>query len=484
MKTLILDGIFAYKDFDKNFNGKTTLEIIFEKAKLNGFDRYILIQNGKISQTPSGIKNVILDSFDPETIIDAIISESLNSETVVVFNSGNPFYDHIFVGKMLERHEKYVSDYTYAIGYPEGLSPVILRGNIIKELKKLVENDDVVKKDYLFYALSKDINSFDIETFLSDYDLRIHRIKFGLSDAGEEVLTTKLFDIFKNNFTVDSLTEYLNNNLDKIYTVPYMLNIEITNYSTVKSAYLPEPKSNDKNFDFNLFKKTVTDFKKINDKFYLLLGGKGDPVLHENFYEILDFLNVNSIETVIETYGIDFDFEKLKSIDNFQNEKFSFVLKFDSYYEETYNKINLGGDFNRLQNAYKTLKENNFKVYKQIVRTIENEEEIEKYIKNKESDDLIIRKYSTFCSKLEDKKVVDLSPLERIPCFHLRREIFINSSGEVCFCSYNYEKIIGDLKSETSSQIVEKMKKLYEKNALGQYEDRCKNCDDYYIFNF
>ena len=111
-------------------------------------------------------------------------------------------------------------------------------------------------------------------------------------------------------------------------------------------------------------------------------------------------------------------------------------------------------------------------------------EEIEKYIKNKESDDLIIRKYSTFCSKLEDKKVVDLSPLERIPCFHLRREIFINSSGEVCFCSYNYEKIIGDLKSETSSQIVEKMKKLYEKNALGQYEDRCKNCDDYYIFNF
>jgi len=106
------------------------------------------------------------------------------------------------------------------------------------------------------------------------------------------------------------------------------------------------------------------------------------------------------------------------------------------------------------------------------------------YIKNKEAEDLIIRKYSTFCKKLKDKRVVDLSPLERIPCFHLRREIFINSSGFVRFCSYNNEKIVGDCNNEKIDVIIEKMKILYQKNALAQYEDFCKDCDDYYLFNF
>ena len=117
---------------------------------------------------------------------------------------------------------------------------------------------------------------------------------------------------------------------------------------------------------------------------------------------------------------------------------------------------------------------------------LENEVEIEKFIRNKESDDLIIRKYSTFCDLIPDKKVVDLSPLERIPCFHLRREVYVKSDGTVPVCMYSRYKnnIIGDLNNEDIGLIMKKLKGLYERNVKKDYLDFCINCNDYYLFNF
>ncbi|HOV15006.1 MAG TPA: spiro-SPASM protein, partial [Spirochaetota bacterium] len=385
---------------------------------------------------------------------------------------------------MIERHNNFISDYTYSIGYPEGVVPTIIRGDIIKELQKLVEEDDTIKKDYLFYSLSKDINSFDIETFLSDYDLRIYRIKFGSNDVGEEILTKNIFDVFKKDFSSDKIAQYLKDNLDKIYTVPYMLNLEITNKKSVDSIYLPKTTSDSNKIDLSLFKKIVNQFNDINSNFYLVFGGFGEPFLHSGFLQILDFVNKNKINTIIETYGIDMDKSFFEQVEKLDKEYLTFVFKIDSYFETTYNKIHANGNFNKAIENYRALKSSGYKVYKQITRMVENEEEIEKYIKNKDADDLIIRKFSTYCGKLEDKKVVDLSPLERIPCFHLRRELFVNSYGKVSLCHYNYDNIIGDFNNEDINSIIKKIKGFYQDNANKNLKDGCINCDDYYLFNF
>lgn len=485
MKTLILDGIFVYDNLKNNYSGKTSLEMIYENAKKNDFDRFILIQTGKIKNIPNGIKNVIIEDQYPETILEAIIEESKNSESVVVFDAGVPFYDADFIAKMVERHDKYLADYTYAIGYPEGLTPVILRKDIIKEMAVLVKDETIIKKDYLFYTLSKDINSFDIETFLSDYDLRIFRARFGANDEGEDLLTKKIFDIFGNNSNnIEKITKYIHDDLTVLYTVPYMLNIELTNHTDIKSILTPEISKDRNQINPELIKSLIDDLKKINNGVHLVLGGLGEPLEHDNFIEIVEYATTNNIDTVIETFGLRVDTNLIDKLNKLNKSYITFVLKFDSYFENTYNTINKNGDFNKLKENYKLLKDNNFKVYKQVVRINENEEEIEKYIRNKEADDLIIRKYSTYCNKLQDKKVIDLSPMERIPCFHLRREIFVNSYGEVSFCSYAFDKIIGDLKNETLNSIIKKMDIFYQENASKQYKDFCLNCDDYYLFNF
>ena len=82
---------------------------------------------------------------------------------------------------------------------------------------------------------------------------------------------------------------------------------------------------------------------------------------------------------------------------------------------------------------------------------------------------------------LADKKVVDLAPLERIPCFHLRRELYINVDGNVPACMYSrYKSNICDLKVESIQKVIEKLRELYKKNTKKDYIDFCSNCNDYY----
>jgi spiro-SPASM protein len=482
MRTLILDGLFVYKDLENIFGSRNSLEIIYEKAKNNNFDRFILLNNGKITNIPEGIKNVELTDMTPFTILNAILSEARNSAEVAVFDAGNPLYDHDFIERMLEHHNKYIADYTYTIGYPEGLVPTILRKDVIKEMIKLVEDDEVIRKDYLFYTLSKDINSFDIETFLSPKDVRILRIKFGSNDIGEEIFTKMAFERFKDGFTADKLAGYYFDNPDVLYTVPYMLNLEITSRTPVKSVYYPETKE-PVDMKVDRIKSVVSSMHEINRDFHLLLAGSGDPLVHPDFFGLMDFVLEKKIDCVIETTGFSVDEEFVEKMGKYDRQKTVFVVKLDCYDEKTYAMIHPGGDFSKAKNAIVLLKNAGFKAYTLVVRMHENEIEIERYIRNKEADDLIIRKYSTYCRRLPDRKVVDLSPLERIPCFHLRREVHVNPDETVTHCMFSGE-IAGDLKTESLADVIGRLNECYVKNSKKEYLPFCVECDDYYLFNF
>ncbi len=485
MKTLVIDCLFITTNLEKSYSNKSSLELIYDCSKKSGFDRYILLQNGLIDESPSGIKNIILKSFTPYDIISAIIDEAKNSDTIVIVNGGNPFCDCDFIENMIKHHEKNLADYTFSTGYPEGLIPTIVRREALVEMAKVVENDTNITTDYLYSAISKDINSFDIETFMCEYDLRISRVKFGENDRGEKIFTKSIYDNFKDNFSYEKIAKYIYENPDKLYSIPYMLGVELNNRSEINSIYnINGFDTNDIELDFELFKKAALSLKEINPIYNLLLTGFGESFKYSKILELLEFVSTNNINTIVETYGVDIDAALIEKLSSINKDNIIFVIKIDAYEKETYDKINRGGDFDKAISTYKTLKDRGFKVYRSIVRMNENEDDIEKYVRAKDVENLIIKKYSTYCGMLVDKKVVDLAPLDRIPCFHLRREIFINSDGTVPFCQYAFDRVIGNIKDNSISEIIEKLKGLYKDNALKQYTDFCENCDDYYIFNF
>lgn len=481
MFSIFIDGLFIEDDLKNIYDSKRSIDIIFEEANKNKFDRFILLQRGTIKSVPNYIKNVIVSDLTPKSIIDIIIKEAKNSENILFFDAGSPFYDYQFIEKMMERHIKFFADYTYSVGYPEGLLPTIIRKEALKEFLSLSESIDELTPNYLFDILSKDINSFDIETFLSDIDLRIYRIKFGENDIGERVLTKRCFKNLKNR-DVNSIVNYLHKNLDKIYTVPYMLEIELNNKLPCKPIYYPEVAYNEE-LDTDFIKKLIIESKNINPKINVVFGGIGDPLLSNNIFEILEFIKDFKLNTIIETFGYNITQDLIDKLIK-TNYNVIIVIKMDAYTENCYNKIFIDGNYKKVKENYDLLKKSCLKVYKSVVRILENENEIEMFIKNKEAEDLIIRKYSTFCGKLTDKKVVDLTPLERIPCFHLRREIFVNSNKKVRLCHFCLENEVGDLSQEDLETIINKLEEEYSKNSRKIYRDCCEKCDDYYLFNF
>jgi hypothetical protein len=84
---------------------------------------------------------------------------------------------------------------------------------------------------------------------------------------------------------------------------------------------------------------------------------------------------------------------------------------------------------------------------------------------------------------LADKKVVDLAPLERFECYHLRRDMYLDSAADVYYCIYS-DKKIGNAKLEKIVELINKQKNAFISHAQGQMSDFCKLCDDYYTFNF
>ena len=156
MKMLLLDAMNVSCDLEpfKEYDNKTSLQYVFELAKKNNFDRYVLLQRGCITAIPDSVKNVVVSDCSPAGIIKEIIDNARNSDDIVVVDASSPFYDVDFVAQMLDRHSQYMADYTYALGYPTGMTPTIVKRTILPALMQLVAEEKAEHQDYLFFALS------------------------------------------------------------------------------------------------------------------------------------------------------------------------------------------------------------------------------------------------------------------------------------------------------------------------------------------
>jgi spiro-SPASM protein len=219
-----------------------------------------------------------------------------------------------------------------------------------------------------------------------------------------------------------------------------------------------------------------------------VFAGLGDCLLHNDILEMCRTAVSKNIDVVLETYGVGSQvknaIEQICGLPDEIKTHISVVIKFDAYNKETYDKLHKNGNFDEALSNYAILAESGVNVYKCVTRILDNEAEIEQYIRKGETDNLIIRKHSSYCGTIPDQKVVDLSPFQRCPCFHLRRELSVLPTGEVTMCSFARNEILGSIKECSIDEIIAKQQHLYEENAKNCLNNNCKNCDEYYIFNF
>jgi spiro-SPASM protein len=87
---------------------------------------------------------------------------------------------------------------------------------------------------------------------------------------------------------------------------------------------------------------------------------------------------------------------------------------------------------------------------------------------------------------LPDRKVADLSPLQRFPCWHLKRDMPILIDGTVPLCREDVRAGTrwGNAFDDDLAAIWGRGLELCAAHLSSKYPGICAGCDEYYTYNF
>lgn len=118
-----------------------------------------------------------------------------------------------------------------------------------------------------------------------------------------------------------------------------------------------------------------------------------------------------------------------------------------------------------------------------------NEEQLDafyRYWKQPADVHPIVQKYDSFCGVLPERKVTDLSPIHRFPCWHLKRDLTVLIDGSVPMCREDIKQqhLLGNLFEEDIAEVWERGAEYYKQHITEEYPELCRSCDEYYTYNF
>lgn len=448
----------------------------------------------------------------------SILCKQKNCDYAVFTFADFPFVNVEITEKMIKTHISSKAEYTFADGYPYGFSPEIIDAGALNILFELSKMQNLTEKSFgrtsIFDVMKGDINSFEIETEIADEDFRNLRFEFECSTKSGINLCKNLYDSSKNqkdeinlskgnSFDLIELSRFAKNLAELHLNLPSFYNIQLTNKNFLKSVYSPFSKifdfTSDKEIPFEQFKILIKKIADFSENATVSLSFFGEPFLHSQFVEcVAEVLSHKNLSLFIETDGLFVNEETVKKLfdvaeKNHKIESVNFAVKIDAFSKEMYKKVNCVDEkyFEKAKEGLSIL-EKYFKnhVYAQFTRMKTNEDELESFFrfwneKNSPSNGkLIIQKYDSFSGLLPDEKVADLSPLERIPCWHLKRDFCVLTDGSVILCTARFLEIQGNAFNEELSSIWNKRFDEVKNHLCKNYCQKCENCDEFYTFNF
>ena len=504
MKTIVIfyDNDSAYSK-EKTFNGKSAVELSKAWAESLELDSFT-VKSASLSQLLCDMKELCTKE---------------NAETAVFSFIDLPFLNKNLSQKLIDSHITYKSEYTFADGYPYGFAPEALNAGtigILAELSKTTQvplGEQPVTREAIYNLINTDINSFDVETIISDTDWRLLRLSFhcGKKDnfmqckALYEAAGKEGFDDFQTAEAAEKLSEIASKNPACLKTVPGFYNLQISGKTSFESVYLPCAVPVNENMPFEKCCKLIEKIAEFSENAVISLSAWGEPLAHPDFLKIVEkILSYPGLSVFLETDGLLVTPELCSALEilnknalerTHQWQKLMIAVILDATTEETYQKLHKNspaGAFQKAVNAVALL-QNALpgQIYPQFVRMNANEEELEAFYRywnektNPSGGNLIIQKYDDFAGLLPECKPADLSPLERDPCWHLRRDLTILSTGEASSCrACVLAGSLGNVFEKPLEEIWSKTDELLKNHINRKYCDKCEKCDEWYTFNF
>lgn len=458
----------------------------------------------------------------------------MGTEHILWVDGLSPFWSVGIARHLYNLHRDSWCDYTFADGFPTGFAPEIVRRETLAPLRELASAGNIPwTRTILFDALMRDINAFDVETEAAQEDYALLRVSLTVDQRGDYLVCRNAARYLGTEqpaqpgteqpgsalFDEDSepILQFVLNQGASHRTVPRYAQVQISTAQSVVPVYtqvdsMPlgteqlEPLGHlgteqDENhratnpptdppveLSPELFGRFLSQLHDLSPEATVAIGYRGEPALHSNLAAIIEACrNLPKGTFFLETSGVGWS-PHLTQLLITTNVFRAIIVEIDANTEQTYTQLR-GEHWNEVQNFVEILRGAlPGKVYVQATRLQENEWELQDFFRRwNETPGVtpIIQKYNDIAGKLPDRRVSDLSPITRCPCFHLQRDIVVRADGTVprCFQDIDAEAVRGSIASDSLEAIWNRGVDEYLAHQREEYPSMCKSCDEYYTFN-
>ncbi|GHU55607.1 spiro-SPASM protein [Spirochaetia bacterium] len=505
--------------FEKVFDGKCALDLALERVRrFPGVGKAVLLcaEGTVYPELPGDVTLVSRPAWTRKSLLETLSALGAGFDLTYFAWADCPFPDPALTAAIAERHLKYAAEYSYADGWPYGFAPELLSPGTAGILAKIAgEDENPVERDSIFAVLQKDINAFDIETEISDIDLRSHRLSLSADSRRNLLLLTRFASAAKAKGNVAGIpaasdaAEIIASSPEILRTLPNFYPVQVSGACPQACAICPYPQFTGGGF------MEPHQFEILLDKIIAFSGDAvidlslwGEISLHPRRLELVKLvLDRPELSLIIETSGVGWKSGDPEAIADLAVKAadakpcstlppLSWIVSLDTTDPQRYQEIRGPGFAEAVDCAKKLLALFPKDAYVQAVRTTGAEDDIEKFYRSWKgapngAANIIIQKYDDFCGALPKKQASDLSPVQRQPCWHIMRDMPVLLDGTVPLCREDLsalkgegQQILGNVFKDSLETIWEQGAQLYEKHCTGQYPAFCAGCDEYYTYNF
>ena len=439
----------------------------------------------------------------------ALIPFAAEVDHIFIAWADAPFLDSAGATQLYAQHCTYKAEYSFADGYPEGLFPQIVAASLVPILAALPFAAEVpLVRSFLFDTVKKDINSYDLETMIAPEDVRYLRLAFYADTKASWRLCGHFLDITAENYAVCIAERQA-----ELRTLPAYYGMEMVAYHPLRSIYRPNlfPEKFDDAccMDVVCAARIIDAIAAFSESAVISLSLYGEPLLHPQFATIAaQIVSHRNLSVLIETSGVvettAAHLECLEQLAQLCRDApprsnghvpMYWIIDIDAAGSKTYGAVHQLPD----EEAERCLKQAATfadrlaamfpkAVWVQMTRMNENEAELEPFYRlwEKREAKPLIQKYDYLCGALPDRRPADIAPLQRHPCWHLKRDMAICTDGTVPLCKDDYTctTVLGNAFTMPLETIWENGRRIYCEQIQSCYKGVCEHCDEYYTYNF
>lgn len=421
-------------------------------------------------------------------------------DDLFILNSLSPFLDLDIARQMYQSHCDYLCEYTFSENVPIGFAGELAHRQILYRFGK----EDLPSQFSLGEIVRKNLNDFDLEVHYQSPDIRIFRANGSLEDKMQSSMTSAVIHDLQKIPDYSSFASIVSEKNHLLRVHPTYIDMEIIGQCQLNCIFCPRHYTNIDRpaISTSRFDHILAEISKEGYELTVNLGGMGEPLLHPDFMAFMEKLNGADriVRIIVESNGLLLEEDLVAKLSLFST-PVHIIINLNAMSEKSYQDLHqpkegINPYHDLLQKldklaAYNDKRKDFLSI--QFLKIKQTEDIIDEFYKfwTGKGFNVILQKQNTFNNLVPDFRFSDLTPLERIPCWHLQRDLIVNAEGGVPICKQdiNMSKVLGKFADDSGDELTKVWaagKELAEQHTKGLYPDYpdCANCDEWYTFNF